>query len=66
MVTKKELIEFEKNIGDLFNAGKIKAPIHLYDENEDNLKDLWLWRVEPISVGDVFIWLAIVNQIKSL
>ena len=30
MVTKEELIEFEKHIGDLFNSGKIKAPIHLY------------------------------------
>jgi len=31
----------------------------LYDENEDGLKDLWLWRVEPISVGDIFVWLAL-------
>ena len=35
----------------------------LYDENEDSLKDLWLWRVEPISVGDVFIWLALSGSI---
>jgi len=35
----------------------------LYDENEDNLKDLWLWRVEPISVGDVFIWLALSGSV---
>lgn len=35
----------------------------LYDENEDGLKDLWLWRVEPISVGDVFVWLALSGSI---
>ncbi len=35
----------------------------LYDENEDGLKDLWLWRVEPVSVGDVFVWLALSGSI---
>jgi len=35
----------------------------LYDENEDSLKDLWLWRVEPISVGDLFVWLALSGSI---
>ncbi len=35
----------------------------LNDENEDGLKDLWLWRVEPISVGDVFVWLALSGSI---
>jgi pyruvate dehydrogenase E1 component alpha subunit len=35
MVNKEDLILFEKEIGDIFNAGKIKAPIHLYSGNED-------------------------------
>lgn len=35
----------------------------LYDENGDGLKDLWLWRVEPISVGDIFVWLALSGSI---
>ena len=35
MVTKDELILFENKIGDLFNQGQIKAPIHLYSGNED-------------------------------
>lgn len=35
----------------------------LYDENDDGLKDLWLWRVEPISVGDIFIWLALSGSV---
>jgi len=56
VLDKNELIEFEKYIGDKFNAGEIKAPVHLYDGNEDliievfkdiNLKDDWVcctWR----------------------
>jgi hypothetical protein len=35
----------------------------LYDENDDGLKDLWLWRVESISVGDLFVWLALSGNI---
>ena len=35
----------------------------LRDENEDGLKDLWLWRVESISVGDIFVWLALSGSI---
>lgn len=35
----------------------------IYDEDGDGLKDLWLWRVEPISVGDIFIWLALSGSI---
>lgn len=35
MVTKDELILFENKIGDFFNQGQIKAPIHLYSGNED-------------------------------
>jgi hypothetical protein len=36
----------------------------LYDEDGDQLKDLWLWRVEPISVGDIFLWLALSGSIS--
>ena len=35
----------------------------LHDEDEDGLKDLWLWRVEPISVGDIFVWLALSGSV---
>ncbi len=34
-MTKEELIEFEEEIATLFNAGKIRAPIHLYYGNEE-------------------------------
>jgi TPP-dependent pyruvate/acetoin dehydrogenase alpha subunit len=36
-----ELIKFEKVIGDLFNAGKIKAPIHLYHGNEEKMMEIF-------------------------
>ncbi|MCY3566526.1 MAG: VCBS repeat-containing protein [Gammaproteobacteria bacterium] len=35
----------------------------LHDENGDGLKDLWLWRVESISLGDVFLWLVLSSDI---
>ena len=37
MLTKKKLINFETDIADIFNSGKIRAPIHLYFGNEDYL-----------------------------
>ena len=54
--TPTDLIEFENHIGDLFNNGLIKAPVHLYAGNEDfmievfkdiNIEDDWVcctWR----------------------
>lgn len=35
----------------------------LYDEDGDGLKDLWLWRVESISLGDVFLWVVLSSDI---
>jgi pyruvate dehydrogenase E1 component alpha subunit len=32
-----DLIAFEKDIGDTFNRGEIRAPIHLYAGNEDQI-----------------------------
>jgi pyruvate dehydrogenase E1 component alpha subunit len=55
-MVKEELIQFETKIGDSFNRGEIKAPIHLYHGNEDlmislfnhiNIKNDWVcctWR----------------------
>ena len=36
-MTKEELIAFEDEIAALFNAGKIRAPVHLYSGNEDEI-----------------------------
>jgi TPP-dependent pyruvate/acetoin dehydrogenase alpha subunit len=41
MVTKEDLINFEIEIGNTFNEGKIKAPIHLYHGNEDFMIDVF-------------------------
>lgn len=41
MVNKEELILFETEIGNLFNAGQIKAPIHLYSSNEDKMIEIF-------------------------
>jgi pyruvate dehydrogenase E1 component alpha subunit len=38
---KQELIDFEKEIGDIFNEGKIRAPIHLYSGNEDQIIEVF-------------------------
>jgi len=39
--TKEELISFETDIADTFNEGKIKAPVHLYDGNEDKMIEIF-------------------------
>lgn len=36
-MTKEELIAFEDEIAVLFNSGKIRAPVHLYSGNEDQM-----------------------------
>ena len=41
MVTRDQLISFENKIGDLFNQGQIKAPIHLYSGNEDTIIEVF-------------------------
>jgi pyruvate dehydrogenase E1 component alpha subunit len=41
MVNKEELISFETEIGNTFNEGKIKAPIHLYSDNEDEMIEIF-------------------------
>lgn len=41
MVSKDQLIEFETHIGNKFNDGQIKAPIHLYSGNEELIMDVF-------------------------
>jgi len=40
-MTKEDLINFETEIADIFNEGKIKAPVHLYSGNEDKMIDIF-------------------------
>ena len=37
MKTKDQLIAFENEVAARFNAGKIRAPVHLYWGNEENI-----------------------------
>lgn len=40
-MTKNELIEFENEIAALFNSGKIRAPVHLYYGNEEQIIEIF-------------------------
>lgn len=40
-LTKKDLIKFEEKVADTFNAGKIRAPVHLYYGNEEETIDIF-------------------------
>ena len=40
-MNKEKLIKFEEEIAALFNSGKIKAPIHLYHGNENQIIDVF-------------------------
>lgn len=41
MISKENLIDFEKDIKDIFLDGKIKAPVHLCGGNEDQLIEIF-------------------------
>lgn len=41
MITKEELINFESEIATLFNSAKIRAPIHLYSGNEEQIMQVF-------------------------
>ena len=41
LITKEELIAFESEIADCFNEALIKAPIHLYNGNEDQILEIF-------------------------
>jgi TPP-dependent pyruvate/acetoin dehydrogenase alpha subunit len=41
MITKQELIDFETEIGERFNNREIRAPIHLYHGNEDQIMQVF-------------------------
>ena len=40
-MNKQKLIKFEEEIAQLFNAGKIMAPVHLYHGNEDKIINIF-------------------------
>lgn len=48
--TKEDLIAFEDDIAEEFNSGKIKAPVHLYNDNEEDI--LRVFRKYAIGKND--------------
>lgn len=40
-ITKEELLKFEGNIAEIFDAGKIKAPVHSDNGNEDQILEVF-------------------------
>jgi hypothetical protein len=46
----------------LKSAGNVLGA-HLRDEDDDGRKDLWLIRLQDISLGNIFLWLAISGSI---
>jgi len=41
LLTKEDLIAFEEDIAECFNSGMIKAPVHLYNGNENEMIDIF-------------------------
>ena len=50
MYTKEELIEFENDIAESFNNAEIMAPVHLYNDNEEQMIEVF--RKHKISSED--------------
>lgn len=46
----------------LRSSGNVMT-VFLHDEDGGDQPDLWLWRIEQVSVGDVFLWLALSGSI---
>jgi TPP-dependent pyruvate/acetoin dehydrogenase alpha subunit len=40
-MTREDLINFETEIAEIFNAGKIRAPVHLYSGNEEQMIEIF-------------------------
>lgn len=55
-------IDFDSPQQILRSGGNVLTTF-LYDENDNGRPDLWLWRVEQVSVGDLFLWLALSGSI---
>jgi len=61
-MNKEQLIEFETDIANLFNAGKIRAPIHLYANNEENIMRVF----ERIDVENDWVCCTWRNHYQAL
>lgn len=62
MVTAENLIKFENDIGETFNQGLIKAPIHLYSGNEQQMIDIF----ESIDIKEDWVCCTWRNHYQGL
>jgi pyruvate dehydrogenase E1 component alpha subunit len=62
MITKSELIKFEEDIGNLFNQKQIKAPIHLYNGNEDIMLEIF----KKIDIKNDWVFCTWRNHYQAL
>lgn len=61
-MNKQELIDFETDIGETFNRGEIRAPIHLYAGNEDQIMRVF----ERIDVKNDWVCCTWRNHYQAL
>jgi TPP-dependent pyruvate/acetoin dehydrogenase alpha subunit len=61
-MNKQDLIDFETDIGETFNRGEIRAPIHLYAGNEDQIMRVF----EKINVEKDWICCTWRNHYQAL
>jgi pyruvate dehydrogenase E1 component alpha subunit len=61
-MVKEELIDFETEIGNIFNSGGIKAPIHLYSGNEDFIIEIF----KEIDIQDDWVCCTWRNHYQGL
>ena len=61
-MNKQDLIDFETDIGETFNRGEIRAPIHLYAGNEDQIMRVF----EKINVKKDWICCTWRNHYQAL
>jgi pyruvate dehydrogenase E1 component alpha subunit len=61
-MNKQELIDFETEIGELFNSAKIRAPIHLYANNEENIMKVF----EKIDIKNDWVCCTWRNHYQAL
>jgi len=62
MITAQDLIDFETDIAVLFNAASIKAPVHLYANNEDNIMRVF----EKIDIKNDWVCCTWRNHYQAL
>jgi len=61
-MNKQELIDFETEIGELFNSAKIRAPIHLYANNEENIMKVF----EKVDIKNDWVCCTWRNHYQAL